>query len=214
MNRQIPGPPIHVCKGDVVVVDVNNEMTGIGEALHWHGILQRGTPWMDGVPMLTQCLIQAPNVFRYAFVANDTGTKFYHSHSGENKVDGIFAPLIIRKPIRTEPDALQYECDNHEHVIVLSDWLHLPAMQYVPGLQSLGNTPDSLLINGRGRWKDPTTNVRKDVPLSIFRMNGCRSFRFRLINAANGVCPLQLQVRQFNPFDGAKFKFLFHLHFS
>lgn len=54
INRQIPGPEIHVCKDDLVVVDVTNRMAGTSTTIHWHGIHQRQTPYMDGVPYITQ----------------------------------------------------------------------------------------------------------------------------------------------------------------
>ncbi|CAG2063056.1 unnamed protein product, partial [Timema podura] len=65
INRQMDGPPIDVCQGDLVVVDVSNMMEGIEETIHWHGILQKGFQFMDGVPMLTQCPIAYLNIFRY-----------------------------------------------------------------------------------------------------------------------------------------------------
>lgn len=175
-------------------------MAGTGETIHWHGVLQHGTPWMDGVPMITQCPIQSPNMFRYAFVAHESGTKFYHSHSGHNKVNGIYGPLIVREPEQNDPNSQQYECDLEEHNIMLADWLHSPAEMYLPGLQSKGNMPDSILINGRGRYRHPTTNATTNVPLTVYRMHGCRSYRFRVVNAANGICAFQLQVCLFSSF--------------
>lgn len=44
----MPGPEIHVCKNDQIVVDVVNMMAGASTTLHWHGFHQRETPWMDG----------------------------------------------------------------------------------------------------------------------------------------------------------------------
>lgn len=133
-------------------------------------------------------------MFRYAFVARESGTKFYHSHSGHNKVNGIYGPLIIREPDESDPNSVHYECDLEEHTIMLSDWLHSPADMYMPGLKSKGNTPDSVLINGRGIYRNTVTNATTNVPLSIFRINECKSYRFRLVNACNGVCQMQLQV--------------------
>lgn len=71
-----------VCKGDMVVIDVVNKMKGRSTTIHWHGILQRGTPFMDGVPMVTQCPIVDGQTFRYSFLAEDPGTYFWHSHDG------------------------------------------------------------------------------------------------------------------------------------
>lgn len=50
--------------------------------MHWHGHHQRGTPYMDGVPQVTQCGIPPGGTFRYRFKAAHRGTHFWHSHSG------------------------------------------------------------------------------------------------------------------------------------
>ena len=53
-----------ICQWDEVVVDVVNELGSDSTTVHWHGIHQRGTPFMDGVPFLTQCPIPAGTTFR------------------------------------------------------------------------------------------------------------------------------------------------------
>lgn len=65
INRHIPGPSIQVCRDDRVVVDVTNKIQAEELTIHWHGIFQRGTPWYDGVPMVTQCPIGEGMTFRY-----------------------------------------------------------------------------------------------------------------------------------------------------
>lgn len=50
INRQLPGPSIEVCKKDIVVVDVVNEMEGTGTTIHWHGLAHMNSLFMDGVP--------------------------------------------------------------------------------------------------------------------------------------------------------------------
>jgi len=55
---------MQVCEGDTIVVDVKNFLFGEGTAIHWHGIHQKKTPWMDGVPGATQCPIPPGGVFR------------------------------------------------------------------------------------------------------------------------------------------------------
>lgn len=118
VNRQLPGPPIQVCKNDIIVVDVENHMEGASAAIHWHGITQKGTPFADGVPFLTQCPINSGNSFRYSFVANNPGTHFYHSHSGLQKADGIYGPIIVRIPDEAGYNNL-YEVD--KFVLIISD---------------------------------------------------------------------------------------------
>ena len=54
-----------VCEGDTVVVYLKNHLEdGSAITLHWHGIHQKGTQFMDGVPMLTQCAVLQFNTFR------------------------------------------------------------------------------------------------------------------------------------------------------
>jgi len=57
-----------VCEKDTVIVDVHNRLEGgEGISIHWHGILQHGSPHMDGVGMLTQCPIPAHSSFQYRY---------------------------------------------------------------------------------------------------------------------------------------------------
>lgn len=82
---------LQVCYNDVVIVDVRNHMPGREIAVHWHGILQHETPYMDGVPLITQCPISEGQEFRYNFTVDTAGTHFYHSHSG--------IPCVLTVPI-------------------------------------------------------------------------------------------------------------------
>ena len=54
-----------VCEGDRVVVWVNNELNDeTTTSLHWHGLHQRVTPYMDATAHITQCPIQPLDTFR------------------------------------------------------------------------------------------------------------------------------------------------------
>lgn len=66
----------------MVVVDFENRIPGASTAIHWHGVLQRNSPYFDGVPQLTQCPIPEATTFRYSFEADEIGTYFWHSHDG------------------------------------------------------------------------------------------------------------------------------------
>lgn len=66
VNGQFPGPKIEVDHGDVVRVIVRNNLEQ-PTSLHWHGMFQRGTPWMDGVPGMTNCPIPAKSSYTYEF---------------------------------------------------------------------------------------------------------------------------------------------------
>ncbi|KAE8445118.1 hypothetical protein EG329_013720 [Mollisiaceae sp. DMI_Dod_QoI] len=72
INGQFPGPLIEANWGDTIQVTVHNAITGPGEgtALHWHGILQKTSQWMDGVPGVQQCPIPPGGSFTYTFLAD------------------------------------------------------------------------------------------------------------------------------------------------
>ncbi|KAI6787768.1 hypothetical protein KC361_g9391, partial [Hortaea werneckii] len=53
INGQQPAPLIEANEDDTLEVFVKNELP-VETTIHWHGILQRGTPQMDGVPGVTQ----------------------------------------------------------------------------------------------------------------------------------------------------------------
>ena len=65
INGQFPGPTITVYEGQQVVVKVTNKLLQEGIGIHWHGILQRNTPWMDGVPGVSHCAILPDETFTY-----------------------------------------------------------------------------------------------------------------------------------------------------
>lgn len=90
INRMFMGPAIQVCYNDMVIIDVHNQMPAREIAMHWHGILQQETPYMDGVPYITQCPISEGQRFRYNFTVHTAGTHFYHSHSGMSHILTIF----------------------------------------------------------------------------------------------------------------------------
>lgn len=171
INFNLPGPKIEVCKDDVIVVDVYNEAEGLSTTLHWHGIRQFGTPFMDGerrrsidqlvtyssslfsgVPYLTQCPIPFGESFRYSFYATDEGTHFYHSHAGHQKPDGVYGPLIVRGLDKENPNRKTYDFDLPEHTIMMADWMHGNADAYMPGLIKRSVLSQSILINGHGRF--------------------------------------------------------------
>ncbi|KAK5279004.1 hypothetical protein LTR55_012422, partial [Exophiala xenobiotica] len=53
INNQQPGPLIEAEEGDDLEIFVQNDLP-VEATIHWHGLLQRGSPDMDGVPGVTQ----------------------------------------------------------------------------------------------------------------------------------------------------------------
>ncbi len=66
VNHMMPGPAIEVCQDDMITVNLLNKLRMTeGTSIHWHGVLQEGTPFMDGVSMITQCPILSNTYFQY-----------------------------------------------------------------------------------------------------------------------------------------------------
>jgi hypothetical protein len=57
INGQFPGPVIRANEGDRIIVNVTNELSE-PTTMHWHGLYQNGTNWMDGSTSITQVSFQ------------------------------------------------------------------------------------------------------------------------------------------------------------
>lgn len=196
INRMIPGPSIQVCRNDHLIIDLQNEAEGLEATIHWHGIFQNGSQYYDGVPYLTQCPILSANTFRYQFMANNSGTHFYHSHISVHMIDGQYGSLIVRDPPQLNPFNNLYDMDRPEHVIVISDWFHELSLERFPGRyrRNRGQIPENFLINGRGNWTDSSSGVSTNVPLSMFMVEKGKKYRFRMINACSTVCLVEVRI--------------------
>jgi FtsP/CotA-like multicopper oxidase with cupredoxin domain len=114
-DGKYPGTEIRAREGDRLRVTLKNNLPE-GTSIHWHGIHQKGTSNMDGIPGLTQPPIPPGAMFIYDFALNASGTYFYHPHSGLQIERGLSAALIV-EPKR---ETLSYD---REYTLVLDDWL-------------------------------------------------------------------------------------------
>ena len=129
VNGQIPGPTIIVHDGQMITINVHNNMSSEGISIHWHGMHQAGTPWMDGVGQITQCQIGPSSSFSYIYEASPSGSFWYHSHSGAQRTDGFYGALIVKETetkLSTVKMLLGMEFEDHpdKHTISLLDWQH------------------------------------------------------------------------------------------
>ena len=113
INGTIPGPLIRLKEGQAVTIRVTNHLPA-QTSIHWHGILLPHE--MDGVPGVSFAGIEPGETFIYRFPVRQNGTYWFHSHSGGQELQGMYAPMII-DPIEREP--YHYERD---YVVMLSDW--------------------------------------------------------------------------------------------
>jgi len=113
INGQIPGPVLRWREGDTVTLRVTNHLKE-STSIHWHGIILPNP--MDGVPGLTYAGIAPGETFTYRFKVGQSGTYWYHSHSGFQEQRGHYGALVIEP---REPDPFTYDRD---YVVMLSDW--------------------------------------------------------------------------------------------
>ena len=113
VNGSVPAPTLRWKEGDTVTVRVANRLDE-DASIHWHGIVLPAN--MDGVPGLSFHGIHPGETFVYRFTVRQSGTYWYHSHSGFQEQRGLYGALII-DPLQPEP----FACDR-EHVVLLSDW--------------------------------------------------------------------------------------------
>ena len=148
INGLIPGPTLIVYEGQKVIIHVHNNLTTEGISIHWHGMHQRGTPWMDGVGQVTQCQIGPSSSFSYEYTASPSGTFWYHSHSGAQRTDGIYGALVVQEDktrlnqIRTELNA-NFQDLPDQHTLTLLDWQEEASLDLFTQSQAgLGFYPD------------------------------------------------------------------------
>lgn len=97
VNGLTPGPTLVVNYNQTVIVDVENSLLSEEISIHWHGLHQNNTPWMDGAAHVSQCPIPTRSTFRYIFKADPSGTMWYHAHSGRQRIEGLFGALVVRE---------------------------------------------------------------------------------------------------------------------
>jgi CopA family copper-resistance protein len=113
INGSIPAPTLRWRQGDTVTLRVTNRLP-VDSSIHWHGIL---LPYrMDGVPGISFEGIRPGETFTYRFKVAQSGTYWYHSHSGFQEQTGMYGAIVIDPPGR-EPARVDREC-----VVLLSDW--------------------------------------------------------------------------------------------
>lgn len=195
INRMLPGPPVIVCKNDLVDIFLFNSLhLAEGTSIHWHGLHQRGSQYMDGVSMITQCPINSHSYFEYKFKASEFGTHFYHAHSGLQRADGVFGHLIVREYDKNNVHLDKYDFDLIEHVISVNDWLNNTSIAKFSGHHHNDgdNKPNSILINGKGVLNDNGNSI--EMPRAEFFVKSGKRYRFRLINAGVLYCPIEFSI--------------------
>ena len=115
INGTVPAPTLRWKEGQDIALNVTNNLAE-DTSIHWHGIILPSG--QDGVPNISDGFsgIKPGETFNYNFSVIQSGTYWYHSHSGFQEPTGAYGAIII-DPI--EPEPFSYDRD---YVVVLSDW--------------------------------------------------------------------------------------------
>lgn len=112
INKGIPGPTLTFREGDRARIRVHNRLD-TETSVHWHGILLPNRE--DGVPYLTTPPILPGKTHVFEFPLIQSGTYWYHSHTGLQEQRGVYGALVIHPRGGPEPV-------DRDYVLVLSDW--------------------------------------------------------------------------------------------
>ncbi len=113
INGGIPGPNLEFNEGEFAIINVTNKMDE-ETSVHWHGLILPN--FYDGVPYLTTPPIKPGETQQYKFALKQSGTYWYHSHTGLQEQRGVYGSIQIN-PKETN---IEYDKDL---VLVLSDWM-------------------------------------------------------------------------------------------
>ena len=151
-NGQHPGPLIKAPQAATVVVRVTNEIE-MPTTIHWHGV--RLDNRFDGVPDVTQEVIERGESFTYEVRVPDAGMFWYHPHVREDVQQdlGLFGNLLV-----TSPDPDYYGPAHREEVFVLDDILMdergaLPWGESAPTHALMGRFGNVMMVNGRTGYR-------------------------------------------------------------
>ncbi len=112
INGSIPGPTLRFREGDFARIRVHNEVEE-ETSIHWHGVLV--PPDMDGVPYVSFPPIKPGTTFTYEFQIRQSGTYWYHSHTGLQEQKGVYGSIVI-EPLEADTKT------DRDYVVMLSDW--------------------------------------------------------------------------------------------
>ena len=121
-NGSLPAPTLHWQEGETVTLQVTNNLNE-STSLHWHGII---LPYR--VPGISFPGIAPGETFTYRFQVNQSGTYWYHGHSGLQEQQGLYGALLIDP--RHDPYAAA-----RDYVVLLSDWPEADAYRILARLK-------------------------------------------------------------------------------
>ena len=207
VNGSVPAPILRFREGDTVTINVTNRLSE-DTSIHWHGF--RLPAAMDGVPGLTFPGIRPGETFTYRFPIVQSGTYWYHSHSGMQEQTGLYGPVIM------EPRAKEPYVYDREYVVVLSDWTDEDPMTIASNLKQQSDyynfhrrTVGTFIADVRKQGLGPTISDRlmwgdmRMSPTDIMDVTGA-TYTFLI----NGQPPAANWTALFKPGEKVRLRFI------
>jgi FtsP/CotA-like multicopper oxidase with cupredoxin domain len=171
---------------------------------------------MDGVPGVSFPGIKAGQTFVYEFPVKQSGTYWYHSHSGMQEAMGMYGAIVIDP---AGPDPVAYD---REHVIMLADWSFIHPHTILRKLKAQGgyfNMQKQTLCRVAGRqgpvglpnggcgqrcgWTRPTFPTSPDRPIISGQRPRQRRELDRTVRAGRAGAPADHQCLGHDQFQRA-----------
>jgi len=169
INGSYPGPTLEVMEGEEVVITLVNRMHSDAVSIHWHGLHQDNTPFMDGARGVAQAAILPGSNFTYRFIAQNPGTHYWHAHMDAVQASkGLKGPIIVHP--KEDPFAREYD---EERVISLSDEWKQPGV--------------CLRLEGAMPGNDVCSDIRWGSMNGQYG-NGSAAYPFPMITVEQGKC--------------------------
>ena len=168
INGSIPGPLLRWREGDTVTLRVANQLDE-DTSIHWHGIVLPAD--MDGVPGLSFHGIRPRESYTYRFQVRQSGTYWYHSHSGFQEQRGVYGPIVIDP---REPDPVGVRSRARHPAVGLDrrgSGARLPEAEEAIRLLQLPQAHARRLLHGRARARGSARRVADRSAWGAMRMN-------------------------------------------
>jgi len=210
VNGSIPAPTLRWKEGETVTIRVHNRLP-VDSSVHWHGIL---LPYqMDGVPGISFPGIRPGETFTYRFKVRQSGTYWYHSHSGMQEQTGLFGAIVIDpargEAVRADREfILQFSdwTDEHPHRVMaklrmMSDYYNYNQPTAIDFFRDVANDGFGAALDRRKMWNEmrmnPTDLADVSAATYTYLLNGMtpagnwtglfrsgEKIRLRMINSA------------------------------
>jgi FtsP/CotA-like multicopper oxidase with cupredoxin domain len=174
-NGTVPGPPIRVREGQRVTIEVINELCGIDDIVHWHGL--QVPVAVDGAIEEGGRMVSSSGRHTFSFLAQPAGTRWYHSHAiaQTDLTRGLYSGQFGFFLIEPRDDPGRYD---REELVVLHAWqprwvILQDLRRGPPADNGLEVAFDAASVNGRALGHGDPIRVRAG-----------QRVRFRFLNAS------------------------------